>query len=143
MRTKSNENARNDEQLTQPQTTALASLLGGQTFGEAAAAAGVTPSTLWRWRHENPAFIASLAQHQAEARQRIDTALARLADRAVEALAAVLTDPGTSPADRCRAACAVLDRLPPAPSVKATDEIQVADACRDRERTAMLAGLLS
>lgn len=51
------------EELTTRQQQALNLLVAGEhTFAEVAADVGVQPSTLWRWRHEKPAFRDALRE---------------------------------------------------------------------------------
>jgi hypothetical protein len=95
------------EQLTARQEALLAALLTEPTHLAAAARAGVSPATLYRWLRL-PAFRA--AHHQAR-RALVDAAVSRLqarAGQAVDTLVAVACQ-GRRDGDRLRAALALLD----------------------------------
>ncbi len=109
---KSNENATADA-LNGPQSRALSALLSGSTTGDAAVAADVSASTVWRWRHCNVAFKVALAQGQMDQRQRIQSAIVALAAQAVNVLGEIMNNPGATDTDRRAAAVALLDRLTP------------------------------
>jgi hypothetical protein len=68
--------------LTAPQETAITSLLAGQSATEAAAAAGVNRSTLWRWT-KDPMFEAALNRRKREIFEQAHSRLAQIAQDAL------------------------------------------------------------
>lgn len=83
-------NATDPAALTDAQVLALDALLAGATVADAAAAAGVDRSTLWRWRTEVAAFEAALNAGRAQLREAYQGRLYALADRAVATVEAAV-----------------------------------------------------
>ena len=96
--------------LTQKQKLALAALLAGGTETQAAAAAGVNPRTLARWR-ESEAFRDALRDESAALVQDALAALRALLRPAAMVLWRVLADDQMSAACRLRAAGMVLENV--------------------------------
>jgi hypothetical protein len=71
-----------DFDLSQPQLSAIEALSAGKSMNEAAAAAGVDRSTLYRWRRDDDAFRAALAGVRNAAREELRTRLLTLAAKA-------------------------------------------------------------
>jgi hypothetical protein len=122
-----------DDRLTTKQRRALAVLLEGQTMGAAATAAGVSPKTLYRWRHE-PAFVAELRAGESELIAGALRSLTALARPAVTVAGRVLADEGAPAGVRLRAAQTVIDallRLKEAADLEA--RIAALEAARDEQ----------
>src|SRR5215217_4167043 len=71
------------EHLTARQEKAVAALITSKTVEEAAAKAGVSPRTLYRWQHEDPLFQ---AEWRSRRRAALDTAIASLQSGCIEAV---------------------------------------------------------
>jgi hypothetical protein len=96
--------------LTGRQQKAVAALL---TTGEVSAAArevGISRETLHRWLRD-PVFLAAVRVAEAEALDELSRLLVRLGRTAVATIAKVMSDAGTAPATRVRAADVALSRL--------------------------------
>lgn len=70
--------------LSRPQEVALEGLLAGMTVTDAAAAAEVSRSSIYRWRNEDYAFQAEWNRLRGEAREALQGRLASLSIKAVE-----------------------------------------------------------
>jgi hypothetical protein len=91
------------KKLTVKQNRALASLLAGGDYLEAAAAADVERRTIYRWM-ENPTFYDVLLRRKTQA---IDAASVRLAggmDKAIGVMLRIMEDDGAAPSIQLRAA---------------------------------------
>lgn len=88
---------------------ALELLLAGRTIGEIAAEVKVNRGTVWRWLGD-PTFAAALARERDARRTAVGEALDAAAGEAVAVLLAELRNADGRPADRLRAASAILDR---------------------------------
>ena len=96
-----------DAKFTAKQEAAIAALLTEPTYARAAAAAGITEGTLYRWLNQ-PVFRAAFRQAR---RELVEAGVGRLqaaTSHAVEALVAVARH-GRRDGDRVRAANALLD----------------------------------
>jgi ABC-type sugar transport system substrate-binding protein len=98
------------ENLTPKQHRAIAALLTMPDVTAAAAAAGVTRETVYRWLRD-PIFQSMIRAAEAEALTAVSRSLVVLADAAVKTLAGVMHDETAAPGVRVRAADAVLGRL--------------------------------
>ena len=76
--------------LPRPQLSAIEALAAGQSLNEAAVAAGVDRTTLWRWRRDDDTFRAALAGVRNDAREELSTRLLTLAGKALAVVAAAL-----------------------------------------------------
>ena len=76
--------------LTEPQITALAMLVDGETVTAAAKHAGVSRQTVSEWKNRNPAFIAAFNGRTRDQTSQVHGRLVRLGPRAVEVLAGEL-----------------------------------------------------
>jgi hypothetical protein len=74
------------EALEPAQERALAALLAGKPYGEAATAAGVHRATLWRWMTGDPRFM---ARYNAGRRELVDQARAELLTLGCAAIKAI------------------------------------------------------
>ena len=99
-----------DTRLSAKKQLALAALLQGQTMGAAADAAGVNPKTLYLWR-QDAHFRAELQAGERELVAGALRALETLARPAVVLLGKVVLDAEARPADRLRAASAILENV--------------------------------
>jgi hypothetical protein len=70
------------EGLSPPQRTALAAIGGGQSLACAAQVAGVSASTLYRWRTKDPAFIAALNAWRGQTNDAVRDRLLAMSDQA-------------------------------------------------------------
>ena len=93
--------------LTPAQRRAVTAVLTHARLDEAAAACGVTPQTLRRWRASEP-FTAAVRATAREADREAVNALLAAQGEAVETLRRAMVDT-SAPALRVRAAMAVLD----------------------------------
>src|SRR3954467_9423926 len=89
---------------------AVAALSGGSSVTDAARAAGVDRSTVYRWLDQSPEFVAELNRYRREQRDALRHELRGLAADAVKAMRALLA-PDAPPAVRLRAALAVLQAV--------------------------------
>ncbi|HEY7330150.1 MAG TPA: hypothetical protein VH592_21110 [Gemmataceae bacterium] len=105
--------------LTRRQEAAVAALLTAATLEDAARTAGVSVSTLRRWRQE-PALRAACAEARAEMLGGTLTLLLKLNSRAVRTLSKCLKAPRAS--DQIRASNAILHQ-----TVKATELVGLAE----------------
>ena len=96
--------------LTPKKRKALAALIGGATFTEAAAEAGVKRQTVHGWMHER-AFKAELKVAEAKVLDMISRKLVLLADKAVAVFEDVLGNPETDINLRLSAADKLIRRL--------------------------------
>ena len=96
--------------LTHRQKKAALALLDHRTKSEAAAAAGVSPRTLYRWLGE-PVFKAALAKAEGEAIGEATRDLVMLSKAAIGILEQVMNDQGNPPSVRLRAANSVMGHL--------------------------------
>jgi hypothetical protein len=89
---------------------ALAALSGGSSVTDAARAAGVDRSTVYRWIDRSPEFVAELNRYRQEQRDALRHELRGLAADAIKAMRDLLGS-DTPPAIRLRAALAVLEAV--------------------------------
>jgi hypothetical protein len=99
----------NDE-LTTKQKAAIAALIAGSSYGEAATAASVHSNQITRWMRE-PAFLAALRAAEGEKLQAVTRSLVTLADKAADALKGVLDDSTARSSSKIRAADVILSHL--------------------------------
>jgi len=103
---------RNSVQGLDPrQVLALAGLVAGRKPSDVAAEVGISARQLHRWRTEDPAFAAALAEAQADTVDAGRIRLGGLLDSALDAIESVLRDDGAPAAARLRAAELVLARV--------------------------------
>jgi hypothetical protein len=106
-----------DSGLSTQQIVVIDALSNGATATDAAAAAGVHRNTINNWRRNNLAFQFAFAHAQYDRalfyRERAES----LADKAYQALEALLADPNAPASVRLKAALYVIDKAatPPAP----------------------------
>lgn len=74
------------EAISAEQEQVLGLLAGGKTAKEAAAGAGVSRSTLYRWMRDDPAFVATWNAWQRDQRQATQAQLLGMAGEAVAAV---------------------------------------------------------
>jgi hypothetical protein len=98
------------ERLTPKQRRAVEALLATGEVKAAAAQVNVGRTTLYRWLKE-PEFLAAVRQAEAEALDELSRLLVRLGRTAVATIAKAMSDPGTPPSTKVRAADAALGRL--------------------------------
>jgi hypothetical protein len=98
-----------DDALDPSQELALAALLAGKTYGEAATAAGVHRGTVWRWLTGDPRFIARYNAGRREIADRARAGLLTLGQLAIKAVQEALE--GDDPALRFKAAVKTLELL--------------------------------
>lgn len=72
-----------ESELTPKQSTVLADLLQGHSVADAAKAAGVDRSTIYRWLHGVPEFRAEYNRQRCDLCESVRSQLMRLADKAV------------------------------------------------------------
>ena len=93
-------------------------MLSGMTDKAIAKKLNVDPSTVWRWRNSTP-VAAVIAAERNRRHETIRDEMLRLADDALDVLAAILRDEKASNGIRLKAASVILDRVginPPASS---------------------------
>jgi hypothetical protein len=90
------------------QERAIIALLSEPTLKAAAASAGISETTLWRWLRE-PNFKVAYQRARQEALGRATTRLAALVEVAVEALDEIVADRAVSPNVRVSAASRIID----------------------------------
>lgn len=95
------------EPLTPKQRAAIAALVSGQSYGDAARTAGVSERTLRRWRLD-PQFAAEIRRADSEQLGEIARVLNGASRTAVDVLITIMTDGRASKALRLRAAVEVL-----------------------------------
>jgi hypothetical protein len=93
------------------QQKAVLALLAGATWTAAAHAAGVGRATIYRWRDENPQFVAVLNQLRAELAESVLAEVRAMGPRAVQVLKQLMVGRRVPAAVRLRAALEVLDAL--------------------------------
>jgi hypothetical protein len=98
------------ENLTVKQKKAIESLLTHYDTTQAAAAAGVTRDTLYRWLKVDD-FRQALQDATGAALEGLSRGLVTLGARALEVLAGALDDPDTTPAAKIRAADIILSKI--------------------------------
>lgn len=96
--------------MTPRKRKAIEALLTTCDTTKAAAAAGVSRETVYRWMHE-PVFRDALKEGAAEALEGLSRALVQLGDKAAKALGAALDDGTTAAGVKVRAADVILGRL--------------------------------
>lgn len=99
-------NGNEPHSLTPQQIDAIGHILAGRSGRETAAAVGVTPETVSRWRHTNATFSAALNVGRAELAADTSDAIRQLRRRAVDVVSEALNDADT--ATRYKVALAVL-----------------------------------
>ena len=98
------------QELTPKQRRAVEALLTTGEVAAAAAAAGVSRDTLYRWLKQ-PAFLAAVRGAEAAALDELSRALVRLGRTAAATLAKAMADPAAPWPTRVRTADASLERL--------------------------------
>lgn len=94
--------------LTVKQQRAIAGLLAMRTYAEAAAAAGTSLPTLYRWMND-PQFRAELDAREAAMIDAAQRAVLRLQENAIATIAGILANAGESASVRLAAAKTALD----------------------------------
>ena len=94
--------------LTRKQQRAVAALVAEATFEQAARAAAVGESTLYRWLRQ-PEFAEALRAARGETFGAALSSVQQAAVQAVQTLRQVMADPDTPPSSRVAAARSVLD----------------------------------
>ena len=94
--------------MTAKQQRAIAALVAGASFVDAAKAAGCGLRTLYTWRHENEAFAAELRNANARAFEQAQCTLADGMAASARHLVDVVEDENADPKDRINAARLVL-----------------------------------
>jgi hypothetical protein len=95
-------------ELEPGQERAIIALLAEPTLKAAAASAGISETTLWRWLRE-PNFKVAYQRARQEALGRATTRLAALVEVAVEALGEIVADRTVSPNVRVSAASRIVE----------------------------------
>lgn len=127
--------ATDETNLSQAHTLALESLMSGATTVDAARAAGVDRSTLYRWRRDHDAFRAAFAGARNDLREELSTRLLVLGTKAVEVASGAL-DLGD-----VRVALAILRvALPGTNEAECDDVAELRIKRLDRERERALSG---
>jgi hypothetical protein len=133
------------QELSPAQEQAVGLVLAGRCDREVAEAVGVARGTVWRWRHEDPVFIAALNRERQALAEAMTERLRSIRDKALGVVEEALDagDVGAALAiTRVLAAS-----LPPIRALGATTaagvERQWEAARRDAERAAELDELLS
>lgn len=93
--------------LSPKQRAAIKALAGGANHDAAAAAADVSPRTLYRWRRD-PVFMAGLREADSDALGEVARVLNTASRTAVDMLVSVINDPKSSPGLKVRAAGEIL-----------------------------------
>ena len=96
------------ETLSASQGLALAALLSGKTMTSAAQAAGVNRTTVWRWLHDDPDFLAFYNAARSEMASSAEQSLRLLSARAVVTLRRLMTRRSVPDAVKLQAALAIL-----------------------------------
>ena len=96
--------------LSHKQLRTVRAMLTEKTVTDAAAVAGISESTIYKWLTE-PAFRQALAQAEGEAVAAAGRRLAVLAENALDELARSMADPMTPAPTRVRAAEVILNNL--------------------------------
>lgn len=99
-----------EKKITPRQVIALNSLLSGGTVPSAAAAAGVTGKTVYKWLGRAE-FQAELNRAQSEAMDQLSRALVSLGLDAADTLAVAMRDESNPPSIRIRAADIIISRI--------------------------------
>lgn len=97
--------------LTHKQRRAIPALLSAPTVEDAAALAGVSRESLYRWLRSDPRFRDELHAAEAAALAETSRRLVGLAGRALATIAGVMDDESASATVRLRAAESVLGHL--------------------------------
>jgi hypothetical protein len=95
-------------ELTAEQAAVVAGLATGQTFADAASAAGVERSLVYRWLGSLPAFVAAANRVRSELRESTLSKVQVLAPLAVETVKEALTSPDSPPPLKLRAVAIIL-----------------------------------
>lgn len=96
--------------LTEQQILAAGMVATGETGREIAEALQISEGTVSRWR-QRPEFKAYVNQLLAESDECVKNRLRALSDTALNTIETVMRDRNASPADRLKAALAVLDKV--------------------------------
>ena len=131
------------KRLGPKQVKALGLLLEGRRQREAAAAVGVSEATVSRWVNHDAEFMAALNRAKLDAWEAQRARLAGLSEKAVDALAALLT--AGSEAAQYKAACTVLDAaglLARGRPVGDTDAATIERKRRQREQIGSVLGAM-
>ena len=122
------------DKLSRKQEQAIVALIAQPTIPAAAAVAGVSDATLWRWL-QRPDFIRAYREAR---RQVVEQALGEVqaaTTDAVRTLREVMTDPVSPASSRVAAARAVLDT-----ALRAVELMDLETRIADLETAAMLDG---
>jgi hypothetical protein len=123
-------NEKISDTLTRKQESAIAALLSHPTTKDAAAAAGVSVPTLWRWLQDED-FDRAYKQARRESVRQAVAHLQRSSGEAVEVLRSVMNDDGTTAAVRVTAAKAIIEY-----SIKAVEVEDLAERVAELETLA-------
>jgi transposase-like protein len=104
----SKKNSKAETGLTAKQQAAIVALLGQPTLKEAAQAAGINETTLWRWLQQ-PEFQTAYREARREAVRHAIVRLQQHASKAVDTLHDVMVDGGAAPQVRVSAARSILE----------------------------------
>ena len=110
-RDKSQPNTTIATQLSLTQLRVIADLISGASMVDAAEAAGVDRSTIYRWKQDVPAFAEELCRARNEIRDRLQDGYRTLGPQAIEIVAELLRAAGTPPSVRLKAAMEILQRV--------------------------------
>lgn len=124
------------KQLTDQQHAAIELLITGVAGSEVARAVGVNPSTVSRWRRNDPQFIAALESARREVFGEARDRLASLAADAVGVLGDVVKDAGAPPHLRVRASLAILGYMARQP--REVDQGTIEDGLHFREMMSVM-----
>ncbi len=99
----------NNKELNPAQLTAIAQLILGANYSDAATAAGVNVATLRNWRRNDPVFSAELAQQKKEVMSQSMGKLTDQAGKSIETLIEIRDNKEGSQGLRFKAASKLLD----------------------------------
>jgi transposase len=108
---KTQQNTTLSTQLSLTQLRIIADLISGASMVDAAEAAGVDRSTIYRWKQDVPAFAEELCRARNEIRDRLQDGYRTLGPQAIEIVAELLRAAGTPPSVRLKAAMEILQRV--------------------------------
>lgn len=92
---------------------AIEVLVVGGSLAEASEKAGVARSTLSRWMHKNPYFMAALSKRRSEIRNALKSKIVQAVHVASDAVISGLQDPEVPPVVKLQTACSLLHKLFP------------------------------
>lgn len=97
--------------LTPKQSAVIAALARGENVTNAAKEADVDRTSYYLWLKTKPHFVAELNRAEEEHRQAMRAQFQQLGDKAISTIQEILTENGTPPGIRLKAALAVLQGL--------------------------------